>query len=77
VTVENDASATAAAPRPGTPQSRHAHVLLAGGQQALTSLFPGFEQDLAQAGTVHLRMASDLRVERHGYVLNAIVTCAG
>ena len=53
--------------RAGTPQARHVHALLLSGQRALSELFPGFEQDLAQAGAVPLRAGLDVRVERPGY----------
>jgi 2-polyprenyl-6-methoxyphenol hydroxylase-like FAD-dependent oxidoreductase len=67
IVLENDALPVEATPRPGTPQCRHAHALLAGGQQALCTLFPGFEQNLSQAGAVPLRANSDFRHERPGY----------
>src|SRR4051812_5635804 len=56
-----------AAPRAGTPPSRHVHVLVGGGQRALGELFPGLEQDLAQAGAIALRAGLDVRVEMPGY----------
>ncbi|HXW61626.1 MAG TPA: FAD-dependent oxidoreductase [Candidatus Acidoferrales bacterium] len=65
--LENDPLPAAATHRPGTPQCRHAHALLVGGQQALGTLFPGFEQNLSRAGAVPLRVSSDFRVERPGY----------
>jgi 2-polyprenyl-6-methoxyphenol hydroxylase-like FAD-dependent oxidoreductase len=43
------------------------HALLLSGQRALSELFPGFEQDLAQAGAVPLRAGLDVRIERQGY----------
>ena len=49
--------------RIGTPQSRHVHALLGGGQRALCDLFPGFEDDLASAGAVPLRVGLDIRFE--------------
>jgi 2-polyprenyl-6-methoxyphenol hydroxylase-like FAD-dependent oxidoreductase len=52
-----------AAPRAGTPQSRHLHGLLPGGQRALTDLFLHFERALVDAGSVPLRMLGELRVE--------------
>ncbi len=67
VVLENDSLPSEPAPRPGTPQAKHAHALLAGGQQALNSLLPGFEDDLAKAGAVPLRISLDLRFERPGY----------
>ena len=53
--------------RHGVPQGRHVHALLAGGQRALAELFPGFEDGLARAGAVRLRVGLDLRVERPGF----------
>jgi len=43
------------------------HALLLSGQRALGELFPGFEQDLVQAGAVPLRAGLDVRIERPGY----------
>src|SRR6266436_6984469 len=57
--LERDTLPPDAAHRAGTPQSRHVHGLLAGGQRALGELFPGFEQDLASAGAVPLRVTLD------------------
>jgi 2-polyprenyl-6-methoxyphenol hydroxylase-like FAD-dependent oxidoreductase len=56
VVLERDELLAGAADRQGTPQGRHNHALLAGGQRALGALYPGFEQDLAQAGAVPLRV---------------------
>jgi 2-polyprenyl-6-methoxyphenol hydroxylase-like FAD-dependent oxidoreductase len=67
VVLERDSLPSDAAHRAGTPQSRHLHALLAGGQRALAELFPGFEQDLAGAGAIPLRVALDVRVEMPGY----------
>jgi 2-polyprenyl-6-methoxyphenol hydroxylase-like FAD-dependent oxidoreductase len=67
VVLERDALPPDITHRAGTPQSRHVHALLAGGQRALNELFPGFEQDLAQAGAVPLRVALDVRTEIPGY----------
>jgi 2-polyprenyl-6-methoxyphenol hydroxylase-like FAD-dependent oxidoreductase len=53
--------------RAGTPQARHVHGLLLSGQRALSELFPGFEQDLARAGALPLRVGLDVRIERPGY----------
>lgn len=67
IVLENDTLPKEATHRPGTPQSRHLHGLLAGGLQALNRLFPDFEQSLSQAGAVRLRMGYDQRIERPGY----------
>jgi hypothetical protein len=38
--------------RPELPQEKQAHALLGGAIKALEELFPGFAQDLVQAGAV-------------------------
>jgi len=58
--LERDALPQAPAPRQGTPQGRHAHVLLAGGRRALTTLFPPLEQELEQAGAIRIRVGHDV-----------------
>jgi 2-polyprenyl-6-methoxyphenol hydroxylase-like FAD-dependent oxidoreductase len=65
--IERDVLPAEAAPRSGTPQAQHAHMLLAGGLKALQGLFPGFENDLAQAGAVKVRTGKDIRLERPGF----------
>lgn len=65
--IERDMLPAEAAPRRGTPQCQHAHMLLAGGLQALQVLFPGFEEDLAEAGAVKIRTGKDIRFERPGF----------
>ena len=67
IVLESDALAKEAIHRPGTPQSKHLHALLAGGLQALNCLFPGLEESLSEAGAVPLRMGYDDRIERPGY----------
>ena len=67
VVLERDELPGDAVDRAGTPQGRHNHALLAGGQRALGELFPGFEEDLAQAGAVPLRVSADLRTEMPGF----------
>ncbi len=65
--LERDALPQDTTPRPGAAQSRHTHVLLGGGLAALCQLFPGFDQDLAEAGAVRLRAGLDILVETPGY----------
>jgi 2-polyprenyl-6-methoxyphenol hydroxylase-like FAD-dependent oxidoreductase len=67
IILENDTLPASAAPRAGTPQSKHAHTLLGGGQRALATLFPGFEQSLQEAGAIPAGVASDYWLERPGY----------
>ena len=59
VVLERDTLPSEPAHRAGTPQARHVHGLLPGGQRALDELFPGFEQDLARAGAVPLQAGLD------------------
>jgi 2-polyprenyl-6-methoxyphenol hydroxylase-like FAD-dependent oxidoreductase len=67
VVLERDTLPSEPVYRAGTPQARHVHALLLSGQRALSELFPGFEQDLAWAGAVPLRVGLDVRIERPGY----------
>jgi 2-polyprenyl-6-methoxyphenol hydroxylase-like FAD-dependent oxidoreductase len=46
-------------PRKGTPQDKHVHGLLPGGQRALCRLFPGLEKDFADSGAPPLRIGLD------------------
>lgn len=64
--LKRDVLPSVPAPRAGTPQARHTHVLLVGGQRALEDLLPGLEQDLERAGAVRFRIAADLRFEPPG-----------
>ena len=67
VVLERDTLPSEPTYRAGTPQARHVHALLLSGQRALSELFPGFEQDLARAGAVPLKVGLDVRMERPGY----------
>jgi 2-polyprenyl-6-methoxyphenol hydroxylase-like FAD-dependent oxidoreductase len=67
VVVERDALPLDASHRAGTPQGRHTHALLGGGQRALGELFPGFERDLAEAGAVPFRVGLELLFELPGF----------
>src|ERR1700757_1441302 len=55
IVLERDTLPGDACHRRGTPQSKHVHGLLSGGQRALSDLFPELEQDLVRAGAVPLR----------------------
>jgi 2-polyprenyl-6-methoxyphenol hydroxylase-like FAD-dependent oxidoreductase len=48
--IESDSFPTQPQWRPGVPQSHHAHILLSKGWQILEPLFPGLQDELAQAG---------------------------
>ena len=63
VVMESDVLRDDAGDRAGVPQGKHVHLLLAGGLRALGELFPGFEDDLARAGAVPIRIGVDIRSE--------------
>ena len=65
--LERDTLPGDACHRSGTPQSKHVHGLLSGGQRALSDLFPDLEQDLVRSGAVPLRVGLDIRAEMQGY----------
>jgi 2-polyprenyl-6-methoxyphenol hydroxylase-like FAD-dependent oxidoreductase len=67
VVLERDAPPEQASPRQGVPQSSHPHALLIGGQLALFELFPGFDQELADAGALQLNAGLDTREEWPGF----------
>jgi choline dehydrogenase-like flavoprotein len=67
IVLERDRLADRPAHRPGTPQSRQLHGLLAGGLEALCRIFPGFAQDLAAAGAAPLRVGADILEELPGF----------
>jgi 2-polyprenyl-6-methoxyphenol hydroxylase-like FAD-dependent oxidoreductase len=62
--LERDHLPQLARSRAGTPQDRHSHGLLAGGLQAMGSIFPGIEGDLEAAGAVRVMVAQDVCYER-------------
>lgn len=64
VILERDTLPASVMSRAGVPQDRHPHLLLAGGLQALDSLFPGYAQDLAAAGAVPVNVFDDVQYER-------------
>ncbi len=52
IVLERDRFADSAESRQGVPQGRHAHALLARGEQVLSRLFPGLTDDLVAGGGV-------------------------
>jgi 2-polyprenyl-6-methoxyphenol hydroxylase-like FAD-dependent oxidoreductase len=62
--LERDKITASTQSRPGIPQDRHPHGLLVSGLKALNEILPGFEQDLAAAGAVPVKIAEEFRVER-------------
>jgi len=55
-----------ATPRPGVPQGKQPHALLGGGLKALENLFPGFGNQLRQAGAEPIDPGFDMLSEIPG-----------
>ncbi|MFR9753627.1 FAD-dependent oxidoreductase [Nocardia sp. 004] len=60
VVVDRDPLPDRAEPRPGVAQSRHAHGLVARGQEIFETLFPGISGELRQRGVVPGDFNSDI-----------------
>ncbi|MGW6394131.1 FAD-dependent oxidoreductase [Streptomyces sp. NPDC055103] len=58
--VERDRFAEDPEARPGVPQGRHLHVLIAGGQQAFDDLLPGFMDELRELGAPKVGIPEDM-----------------
>lgn len=59
--VDRDELTGVTGPRRGVPHGRHAHALLARGQQILAELFAGLDAELAAAGVPAGDLSGDLR----------------
>ncbi|WP_423509422.1 tryptophan 2,3-dioxygenase family protein [Streptomyces xinghaiensis] len=64
--LERDHYEDAPGPRAGVPQSRHTHVLLTSGMNALDELLPGLLTELTEAGAPRLAVPGDLGVWQAG-----------
>jgi 2-polyprenyl-6-methoxyphenol hydroxylase-like FAD-dependent oxidoreductase len=71
--LELDHLPESAESRFGTPQDRHSHALMGGGLKALSEIFPGFENELAQAGAISARLNAGrlVRASRRWLVADA------
>jgi 2-polyprenyl-6-methoxyphenol hydroxylase-like FAD-dependent oxidoreductase len=58
--LERDRLPEGAAPRPGVPQARHAHVLLMRGQSILEQLFPRFGEEMVASGALLIDSAGEI-----------------
>jgi flavin-dependent dehydrogenase len=58
--IERDQMADGKEFRKGTPQGRHAHILLLRGQEILEQLFPGLRSELIAAGAEPVNAGTDL-----------------
>lgn len=52
--------------RPGVSQGHHIHALLHAGEQALETIFPGFQKDMTDHGAVKIDSLKDLSWFHHG-----------
>jgi 2-polyprenyl-6-methoxyphenol hydroxylase-like FAD-dependent oxidoreductase len=62
--VDRDAYPAGVEDRPGVPQGRHVHALLARGLTELDALFPGFEPTMVEAGAVDVDFGLDFAALR-------------
>lgn len=67
--IERDVLPDGPVDRRGVPQGMHLHGLQAGGLRSLSDLFPGFEDDLANAGAVRADAQSDIHWYLDGYLV--------
>jgi flavin-dependent dehydrogenase len=67
VVLERDELPSGATTRPGVPQGTQAHGLLGGALKGLRELFPGFDQDLAEAGAVPINVGFEALQELPGF----------
>jgi len=72
--VDRDELSENSAPRRGVPQGRHAHALLARGQQVLEELFPGLTADLLAQGVPAGDLLGDVRWYFNGHRLRQVDT---
>jgi 2-polyprenyl-6-methoxyphenol hydroxylase-like FAD-dependent oxidoreductase len=66
VILDRDELPDGATPRSSVPQGKHPHALLGGGLKALEQLFPGFGNELSQAGAVPIDPGFDTLYEIAG-----------
>jgi 2-polyprenyl-6-methoxyphenol hydroxylase-like FAD-dependent oxidoreductase len=68
--VERDPLQAEAHQRPGVPQGRHTHGVLASGSEVIEALFPGMTRSLVEAGALLPDIGRDLRWFFEGGCLN-------
>jgi 2-polyprenyl-6-methoxyphenol hydroxylase-like FAD-dependent oxidoreductase len=66
ILLERDSLPGGPTPRPGVPQGKHPHGLLAGGLKALEGIFAGTTKELIQRGGVPVDFGSDVLEEIPG-----------
>jgi len=53
--------------RDGSPQDRHVHAFLKGGENIINEWFPGFGSDLENGGSISIDMGKDLKYYGNGH----------
>lgn len=74
--LDRDAEPTWAAPRKAVPQGYHFHALLLGGLEAMEHWFPGFTDEMVEAGSVPMQIGRDFSAwwnEGRSYSLQAFL----
>ena len=64
---------TAAGPRRGVPQGRHAHALLSGGARAIAEMFPGIMEDLVGRGAALIEFNEGRWFQAGGYRASCLI----
>ncbi|MFB6126223.1 MAG: hypothetical protein ABEJ79_02835 [Halolamina sp.] len=59
--IERDVLPTGPVNRDGVPQGKHVHVLLEAGRATIGDLFPGYGEDLVDAGGLIIDVGEELR----------------
>ena len=67
--IEKDPLPDEAIPRPSIPQGHHIHAMQKAGQATLEDLFPGYSEDVTEAGGLVLDFARDFEIYQKGDVL--------
>src|SRR4051812_24739320 len=69
--VDRDALPDGAEPRKGVPQGRHAHGLLAAGENVIRDVFPGLMEELVAGGAQRVPTTSGRWWQGNGYRIDA------
>jgi 2-polyprenyl-6-methoxyphenol hydroxylase-like FAD-dependent oxidoreductase len=72
--LDRDTLPEGGTPRRGVPHGAHGHILLVSGLRELTTLFPGFDDELVEAGGTRFDPGLDLCTYRYGRSWPAVPT---
>lgn len=69
IVIERDTLPTDPETRDGVPQGKHVHVLLEAGRATISDLFPGYGEELVDAGALIIDVGGELRhYDQGGYL---------